>query len=167
MTDSNVVALEPGVASDFGRIARTMHSNGSLEIDPATPFFPIQGEWTPTQGDAVNKIGRATGWTAGTISETCVVHEYGIEGSGSYRINCADRATYSRDLGDSGGPVFGRLGPSAYLMGIHFAGSGSYGMFTRLSRIRAEHDAYLPSRPGINVEPCDDDPVDGGFHEPC
>ena len=78
-------------------------------------------------GQSVDKEGQTTGWTRGTISQTCVnVPVY--DGSGYYMALCAEAVTGSRiGQGDSGGPFFippvpGNIHNPLYPIGVVFAG---------------------------------------------
>lgn len=85
-------------------------------VAPTTSYFV---------GQQVDKEGQTTGWTRGTISQTCVntpvSDDYGI-----YMVLCADAVTGSRvGQGDSGGPVFipppaGQIHNPLYPVGILF-----------------------------------------------
>lgn len=76
----------------------------------------VTGWWTNVappgtvyQGQTVDKMGRTTGWTRGTVSATCVVSDVDSDADlvADYRILCAHRVTNSRGgQGDSGSPVF-------------------------------------------------------------
>ena len=64
------------------------------------------------------KVGRTTGYTGGSIEGTCETHV--IEGRLNLCLNRLEGASVGQ--GDSGGPVFGRLGPYAIPFGILVAG---------------------------------------------
>ena len=65
------------------------------------------------------KVGRTTGYTGGSIEGTCETHV--IEGRLNLCLNRLEGASVGG--GDSGGPVFGRLGPYAIAFGIVVAGA--------------------------------------------
>ena len=67
---------------------------------------------------AARKVGRTTGYTGGSIEGTCETHV--IQGSLNLCLNRLEGASVGQ--GDSGGPVFGRLGPYAIPFGIVVAG---------------------------------------------
>jgi hypothetical protein len=72
-------------------------------------------------GMTVDKVGRTTGWTRGTISGTCVDTPV----AGTYMVLCANSVTGSRaGKGDSGASVFyPMVNPDPlYAMGILFGG---------------------------------------------
>ena len=64
------------------------------------------------------KVGRTTGYTGGSIEGTCETHV--IEGRLNLCLNRLEGASVGQ--GDSGGPVFGKLGPNAIPFGIVVAG---------------------------------------------
>ena len=106
-SDAAMIKYDSSVAFTFGYIARTTWSDstwgysGSLTIDSLNPFRII-GEWDyAVVGEPVEKVGRTTGWTSGTITATCVE----ILLAGWYR-DCSTEATNWADEGDSGSPVF-------------------------------------------------------------
>lgn len=87
-------------------------------VAPTTSYFV---------GQQVDKEGQTTGWTRGTISQTCVNTPVS-DGYGTYMVLCSDAVTGSRvGQGDSGGPVFipppaGQIHNPLYPVGILFAG---------------------------------------------
>jgi hypothetical protein len=85
-------------------------------------------------GGAVEKVGRASGWTAGSLTGTCGVVGHGIDPStGLTRVRvCQYQATGIGNRGtDSGGTVFRRYGPTSeyiQLMGILTEGNNDGAM---------------------------------------
>lgn len=81
-------------------------------------------------GQTLDKVGQTTGWTKGTLSQTCLNKPIN-DGYGTYMVLCADAVTGSRvGQGDSGGPVFipppnGQIHNPLYPVGILF-GSAHY-----------------------------------------
>jgi hypothetical protein len=73
------------------------------------------------QGQEANKIGRTTGWTYGTVTETCV----DVLASGTNHIRlCQSIVDAGVNSGDSGSPVFAlRRGSDVTLLGILWGGS--------------------------------------------
>ncbi len=67
---------------------------------------------------AARKVGRTTGYTGGSIEGTCETHVIG--GRMFLCLNRLEGASVGR--GDSGGPVFGKLGSYAIPFGIVVAG---------------------------------------------
>lgn len=107
----------------MGGIARTAYkgtgpnSGGSTTIsgritiaDASTVFFA---------GDVLEKIGANTGWTAGTVTGTCVYHS---DDAGGGRM-CNGVVAAGANHGDSGSPVFWQDSNGSYhLMGILWGG---------------------------------------------
>ena len=92
-----------------------------------TDVYRVTSEEAPLVGNPVNKVGRTTGRTKGSISETCVsipVADTDIT------LLCQSRASYLSNSGDSGSPVFRVTNsPSTNdvaLVEIHWGGSGSF-----------------------------------------
>ena len=104
-------------AVQHGTIARTTWYNGSTTIDSSNPRFLIVGWLGSVQGMEVEKVGRTTGWTTGTVTSVCVDAL-----NGNLRLTCQSRANYASDGGDSGGAVFKWWywdGSKAEIVGIH------------------------------------------------
>lgn len=106
-----------------GRIYRTTQQSVDsivLTIDDNNPYFTITSTQSfPFVGDAVHKVGQATGWTSGGVTESCVNTVF--PDGASRVLLCQDYATYVDSVGDSGAPVFKRSGSAnAVLVGIHW-----------------------------------------------
>jgi len=77
-----------------------MRGNNSITVDTVSPTIEISGKALNVGGLTVQKIGRTSGWTSGSVSDTCQdVIELGYTCVGEIWFMDA------RD-GDSGGPVF-------------------------------------------------------------
>jgi hypothetical protein len=73
-------------------------------------------------GAVVDKVGRTTGTTRGTVQATCTAAV--VQGSPNYVVTCADRVeTASSGKGDSGAPVYRLIGNGRYPLGTLFAGN--------------------------------------------
>lgn len=97
----------------FGKIARTVKAQDHCElnvvggctvlVNSRNPTFTILFErpW-PGMGRSIHKVGRTTGWTYGTVHETCADKEdpYGVW------ILCSHGLKLFSRRGDSGAPVF-------------------------------------------------------------
>lgn len=120
------------LVATFGDL--TASSTGIIASPPldsylwnGTDVYRVTSEEAPVVGNTVNKVGRTTGRTRGSISETCVsiaVADTDIT------LLCQSRAGYVSNSGDSGSPVF-RItnSPSANdvaLVGIHWGGNGAF-----------------------------------------
>ncbi len=99
-----------------------MGTNGSIVIDPNAPYFTIFDEEGPVMNEAVDKMGRTTGWTWGTVNHTCTTVDIGAAADGRERyLTCQGSANYQADGGDSGAPVFRWEGDNtAILIGFHY-----------------------------------------------
>jgi hypothetical protein len=135
-----------GVGSDLGGIARTTFrsvANGSIIINGANPYFNITSEVSPIQGVPVNKVGRTTGWTYGTINGTCIAAN--VSGT-NITLLCQSRTAAGVipgkvGPGDSGSPVFYWGGGSnVALVGLLWGGNSSGTSFVFSSMSGIEHE---------------------------
>jgi hypothetical protein len=102
-SDSSFSRIESGVTQDFGKIARTTGANnGSLEI---AGQFTITGEASGNAsiGTTLNKVGRTTGWSQGSVTGSCV--DINVSQSDVTQL-CQDIVAANVAGGDSGSPVF-------------------------------------------------------------
>lgn len=144
-SDASRALYSAGVQSTRGAIAQTSGpNNGSLTVtgaftvasqDNATTTFP--------NGTTINKVGRTTGWTQGSVTQSCVnVNVSGsritqlcqtiVEGPGGAVIVGG---------GDSGSNVFRLTGGSnAEMVGILWGGnqSGTLFVFSPLKQVQDE-----------------------------
>jgi hypothetical protein len=115
--------------TDFGGFN---NGQGSITV---TGWWPTVSSpaTIPALGDRIDKMGRTTGWTIGTLGATCeypLVDSANTQGINPYVVLCAGRVDNARwGTGDSGAPVFvappsGQLTP-LWREGIVFAGSGA------------------------------------------
>jgi hypothetical protein len=119
-SDASRAAYAPGITFTLGAIARTPGpNNGSIEIAGG---FEITREGSASVGQTVNKVGRTTGWTQGTVTNTCV--NTGVFGSNIVQL-CQTFVSAGVGAGDSGSPVFIERGRGVILAGILWGGSGS------------------------------------------
>jgi hypothetical protein len=123
----------------IGKIARTT-GVGSLELDPDNPTFSISGEGEATSG-TVDKVGRTTGWTQGTVSGTCV--NTGVSGT-SIVLICQTFVNGSGVIvggGDSGSPVFRSDNQGGVtLLGVLWGGnqSGTQFVYSPMGNVEEE-----------------------------
>ncbi len=124
-SDAARAAYASGVSFDLGGIARTSGPNNSaLDI---VGDFRVVGEGSAPVGAVVNKIGRTTGWTQGTVTNTCV--NTAVSGTNIVQL-CQTFVSAGVGPGDSGSPVFGQSGTtSATLLGILWGGNSSGTLF--------------------------------------
>jgi hypothetical protein len=126
-SDASRAAYIPTVAAEakLGRIARTVRPSTSLTDVELTidGFFTIKREQARgVVGEVANKVGRTTGWTFGTTTETCV----DVIALGTTHIRlCQEIVAAVVDGGDSGSPVFRRNGggSNVTLLGVLWGGS--------------------------------------------
>ena len=99
-------------------------------------IFNITSEGSAVVGQAVTKVGRTTGRTAGTVSQTCV--NTNVSGSTITQL-CQTFANYGNAGGDSGSPVF-RITtlPNVVLVGINWGGNGTISVFSPITQIQQE-----------------------------
>lgn len=140
-SDSSFARYNSSTSSTLGEIARTTSyastSAGSITIDGTNPRFYINAEQSfPYQGDLLEKVGRTTGWTYGSVSSTCV--DVPVSGS-DITLLCQDYFAAYAQGGDSGSPVFywdGGTGARLYGLLWGITSSGSY--FSAMSNIEGE-----------------------------
>jgi hypothetical protein len=140
-SDASRAAYINGANQALGRIARTSGANnGSLEI---TGTFTINADDCGTRGGCltvgttVNKVGRTTGWTAGTITNTCV--NTGVQGTRFAQL-CQTFVSAGVGGGDSGSDVFQISGSTVKLAGILWGGNsgGTQFVFSPLGNVISE-----------------------------
>ncbi len=72
-SDAALVRWSPSSLAEFGKIAATTNQTGSTTIDPARPRLRLIGVRRGIyEGNVVDKIGVATGWTYGNVTKTCI-----------------------------------------------------------------------------------------------
>ena len=141
--DVSRAAYAAGTASTLGSIARTTgFNNGNLDVVGAFSITSAEnGTKEFTIGRWVNKVGRTTGWTRGTVSRSCV--DTGVSGS-TVVLLCQAWVTSNTTIvggGDSGSAVFGEpSGNAVALLGILWGGSsdGRTFIFSPLKSIEQE-----------------------------
>jgi hypothetical protein len=154
-SDAAGILYLPGVPNTHGQIARTTFAGvgsptsqpaGSLEIDPVNPHWTIVAERPfPMVGDVLHKTGRTTGWTTGLVTQTCF--DSGVSGTNPpVAMLCQDRVQAGVGGGDSGSPVFERIGETGNvrLVGILWgSGAGAFVM-SAMDNIRFENVGPAP-----------------------
>ena len=140
-SDSSFARYSSSTLGTLGRIARTNSrgtTSGSITISTTNPRFFITSETAfPTVGQQVNKIGRTTGWTFGSVTSACV--DVNVSGSNISQL-CQDITTFGSGGGDSGSPVFtwSGSGNNVSLIGIMWGGGGGVSVFSAISNIEGE-----------------------------
>jgi hypothetical protein len=118
----------PSVTTARGTIARpAVNSFNWNGVD----VFNIVGEGNAVVGQSVTKVGRTTGRTSGTVSQTCV--NTNVSGTTITQL-CQTFANYGNGGGDSGSPVF-RITtlPNVILSGINWGGNGTISVFSPIT----------------------------------
>lgn len=93
--------------SEFGYLARVDAYEESLEISTTNPRWEIDSYGgTFYVGRTIDKIGVATGWTAGGVDDTCHDFVYHSTATTNHWLLCQVVAHGLADDGDSGGPAF-------------------------------------------------------------
>jgi hypothetical protein len=126
LSDALLARYDGNVNAQVGKIARTtfmLNRIGSIEIDPDHPRWNIVTEFPfPFLGETAHKVGSSSGWTAGPVEATCV----DVLQSGSNIVKlCQDIVAAADRAGDSGAPVFERLGGNAVALTGMLWGGGT------------------------------------------
>ena len=154
-SDASLARYLPGVEALVGAIARTTVRGltaGSLTIDDQKPAFSIVDKRPfALMGETLDKVGRTTGWTVGTVFATCV--DVGVAETDLAQL-CQD-LVYSGNLGgDSGSPVFESQAPftnDVVLYGLLWGGgTSSFGpvfVFSPMENIEFELGPMIVTAP--------------------
>lgn len=140
-SDSAFYRYDSSSLRQFARIARTT-GVGSLTISTTAPRFTITGTANfPNQGQTLNKVGRTTGWSRGSVAFTCA--NINVSGTNITQL-CQDGVNATVAGGDSGSDVFSGSTSSsstnATLYGVLWGGnqSGTQFIFSAWSNITSE-----------------------------
>jgi hypothetical protein len=133
-SDASRAAYAAGVSHTFGIAQTSGPNNGSITI---TGTLTVTGKGVASVGQTVNKIGRTTGWTQGTVTNTCV--NTGVSGSNIVQL-CQTFVNAGVGGGDSGSDVFALSGGRATLLGVLWGGnsSGTQFVYSPMSGVEAE-----------------------------
>jgi len=131
-SDASRAAYVNGANQALGLIAKTSAANnGSLEI--VGSFTITADDCTTTLGGCLavgatlNKVGRTTGWTAGTLTNKCV--NTGVQGTRIVQL-CQNFVSAGVGGGDSGSDVFQVVStPNVKLAGVLWGGNSSGNQF--------------------------------------
>lgn len=85
------------------------HRHMEQEIDWGR-FFKVKYAESAELGQQVQKVGRETGWTYGTLTNTC----QDVFLSDKTAVMCSYKVSGGSQNGDSGAPVFGIIGNPPY-----------------------------------------------------
>ncbi len=122
----------------LGRVARAIQQSGAVYADSTNPLFFRTGVDVATLYQAVAKSGRVTGTTHGYVVGTC--QDIFVAAVDVWYM-CQDAGSYGSAGGDSGSPVHTPAGSGPndiFLMGMHWAASGSTRYFMSLDQMLAE-----------------------------
>jgi hypothetical protein len=101
-SDSAYAQRDSGATAALGYIAKPDSVNtGSLTI--VGNQFRITSEGPSIVGQTVNKVGRTTGWTQGSVTNICV--NTSVSGTNIVQL-CQDFVSAGVGSGDSSSPVF-------------------------------------------------------------
>jgi hypothetical protein len=141
-SDASRALYAAGTGSSDGLIAQTTgFNNGSLTVSSSNPFFTITGQANGAAvGAVVNKVGRTSGWTRGSVTRTCV--HTGVQGSQVMQL-CQTFVQGSGTIvlsGDSGSGVWIDSGNGVTLVGLLWGGSSDNRtfIFSPLSQVMDE-----------------------------
>jgi len=124
-----------GISGAVGTIAKTT-ALGSLEVNGTFTITSDDANNSTPVGATVNKVGRTTGWTAGTMTNKCV--NTGVQGSRIVQL-CQNFVTAGVAGGDSGSDVFLITGgTSVRLLGVLWGGGGGQFVFSPLQNVIQE-----------------------------
>ncbi len=131
-SDASRAAYVSGSNQALGLIARTSGANNhSLEI--VGSFTITADDCTTTLGGClavgttINKVGRTTGWTSGTLTNKCV--NTGVQGTRIVQL-CHNFVSAGVGAGDSGSDVFQVVSSTnVRLAGVLWGGSSSGNQF--------------------------------------
>jgi hypothetical protein len=123
--------VQPSVPGGIAHLTSRWSSlppSPDLTVDPDRPWLYVTGtaSWV-TAGETVEKVGVTTGWTYGTITNSCI----DVRMDGGYSVRCANKVSAWVATGDSGGPIFMLDDASdptdiaVTLVGTEFGSSGS------------------------------------------
>lgn len=149
--DASRALYSAGTESSRGVIAKTTGVNTGSLTTAGNFTITAQDNSTTNYSGTVNKVGRTTGWTAGTITNTCATINVS---QSNVQLRCQTIVTNNGAAivgsGDSGSPVF-RItsGDNVTLLGILWGGSGSNTfIFSPLKNIQDELGAVVATSSG-------------------
>lgn len=123
-SDAVAIGVEGGVTWQWASVAQLL--SGPIPYSGTaltTPDLTVTDELTttPIYGELVYHVGQASGWSAGTISRTCI----DILTDFHAHLYCQYEVAGTASTGDSGGPVFSWAGSSSIrLNGVLSTGNG-------------------------------------------
>jgi hypothetical protein len=157
-SDAARALYEPGVESQ-ARIAKTTGINsGFLTVDGSFNITAQDNSNTTFSG-TMQKVGRTTGWTSGTVTNTCV--RVNVAGS-NIQLRCQTMVQSDQQIvagGDSGSPVFSGTS-NVTLRGILWGGSssGDRFVFSPFKAVQDELGSMNATKDGVGGDGGGDDP---------
>ena len=150
-SDSAFAQLQSGVSASLGVIARPDSVNtNSLTI---AGTFQVVSEGSSFVGHTLNKVGRTTGWTQGSVTGTCMDF---IQAYTNRIARCQDEVRATSSFGDSGSPVFSITNSAqndVQLRGIMWGGDGTSFVYSPIANIeRADELGGLTSTQNPDFE---------------
>jgi hypothetical protein len=135
-SDAAFARLLPSVQFSRGQIANPPKKSTMWN---GVNTYQVQSEGSPLVGQRVQKIGRTTGETYGTVTRTCV----NISVSNTdVTMLCQVQATYPSGAGDSGAPVIradsGSHARGTTLVGMHWGSAGSFSPIRNIQIVSTE-----------------------------
>lgn len=138
-SDANFVATLSGVGIGQGQIARP--PMGSTNWN-GTDTFRVTAIGGTRLTDTVQKVGRSTGRTTGTVTADCIDTN---PANTNITLFCQDMASYQVNDGDSGSPVFvvtNAITNTVSLVGIHWGitsvGGAVRGLYSPFTGVESE-----------------------------
>ena len=121
-SDSAFATYDTATTGALGAIAQTDGVNtGSVTVGSTNFSITAVGSGNATVGTTLNKVGRTTGWSQGTVSRSCA--DTAMSGTNIVLL-CQDFVDAAVGSGDSGAPVFAiTSGSNVTLQGILWGGS--------------------------------------------
>ena len=110
-SDAALISYDDSVDVSKGYIARTEssgQSSGSLTIVGDFAIVGTRPDSLVIEGDTLHKVGATTGWTEGTVNQTCA-NEFIQDEFGPRVLLCQRWVSAGGDDGDSGSPVFAQV----------------------------------------------------------
>ncbi|MDP3064327.1 MAG: hypothetical protein Q8O40_14120 [Chloroflexota bacterium] len=141
-SDSAFSALASGVSADLGYLERTTGPNNGFLTIAGSFRISSEASGNAPVGATVNKVGRTTGWTQGTVLYSNV--NVGVSGTNIIMLG-QDMVAAGVGGGDSGSPVFGQPNEAGdvTLQGILWGGSTDGAMFVYSPMVNVQRSSEL------------------------
>ncbi len=155
-SDASRALYSGSVGSAQGIIAKTTGVNSGALTTAGNFTITSQDNSSTSYSGTVDKVGRTTGWTRGTITSTCATINVS---QSNIQLRCQTTVTNNGATivsgGDSGSPVFKiTSGDNVTLVGILWGGSGTNTfVFSPLKNIQDELGPVVATEDGTFVPP--------------